>query len=159
MGEKKKGSLKIKNTSPKLSISAFHFVVYTACSIEAATVQTVILSGLWTHQPGSHRWKVTQDFSTFLLRCLPQLFSREEFSRSFLSSTVKSIFLYQRINRSPLGWAFLFLFFHPLWGKILARVTAPRFELTSKRQKVFGVTNCNHRGDRFYLVANNPLQY
>ena len=29
-------------------------------------------SGLWTYQPGLHRRKVTQDFSsTFLLRCLP----------------------------------------------------------------------------------------
>ena len=29
-------------------------------------------SGSWTYQPGSHRRKVTQDFSsTFLLRCLP----------------------------------------------------------------------------------------
>ena len=27
-------------------------------------------SGFWTYQPGSHRRKVTQDFSTFLLRCL-----------------------------------------------------------------------------------------
>ena len=36
---------------------------------------------------------VTQDFSsTFLLRCLPQFFSREGFSRSFPSSTVKSNF-------------------------------------------------------------------
>ena len=29
-------------------------------------------SGLWKYQPGSHKRKVTQDFSsTFLLRCLP----------------------------------------------------------------------------------------
>ena len=28
-------------------------------------------SGLWTNQPGSHRRKVTKDFCTFLLRCLP----------------------------------------------------------------------------------------
>ena len=48
-------------------------------------------SGLWTYQPGSHRRKVTQDFSsTFLLRCLPLFFSRESFSRSFPSSTVKT---------------------------------------------------------------------
>ena len=32
-------------------------------------------SDLWTHQPGSHRRKVTQDFSTSLLRCLPYFFS------------------------------------------------------------------------------------
>ena len=31
-------------------------------------------SDLWMHQPGSHRRKVTQGFSTFLLRCLPYIF-------------------------------------------------------------------------------------
>ena len=31
----------------------------------------------WTHQPGLHKRKVTQDFSNFLLRCLPLLLSRE----------------------------------------------------------------------------------
>ena len=25
----------------------------------------------WTYQPGSHRRKVTQDFSSFFLRCVP----------------------------------------------------------------------------------------
>ena len=49
----------------------------------------------WTYQPGSHRRKVTQDFSsTFLLRCVPSCFSREGFSHSFPSSTVKSNFVY-----------------------------------------------------------------
>ena len=67
---------------------------------------------LWTHQPGSHRRKVTQVFSTFLLRCLLYFFSREIFSRSFPSSTVKSNFVYPR-NRSPLvGCDFFLLFSH-----------------------------------------------
>ena len=49
----------------------------------------------WTYQPGSHRRKVTQNFSsTFFLRCVPQFFSREGFSHSFPSSTVKSEFVY-----------------------------------------------------------------
>ena len=49
----------------------------------------------WTYQPGSHRRKVTQDFSsTFFLRCVPSFFSREGFSHSFPSSTVKSNFVY-----------------------------------------------------------------
>ena len=48
----------------------------------------------WTYQPGSHRRKVTQDFSsTFFLRCVPLFFSREGFSHSFPSSTVKSNFV------------------------------------------------------------------
>ena len=41
----------------------------------------------WTYQPGSHRRKVTRDFSsTFFLRCVPYFFSREGFSDSFPSS-------------------------------------------------------------------------
>ena len=70
-------------------------------------------SDLWTHQPGSHRRKATQDFSPFLLRWLPQFLSREGFSRLFLSSTVKSNFVYPRINHSPLvGHGFsIFIFF------------------------------------------------
>ena len=49
----------------------------------------------WTYQPGSHRRTVTQDFSsTFFLRCGPLFFSREGFSDSFPSSTVKSNFVY-----------------------------------------------------------------
>ena len=44
-------------------------------------------SGLWTYQPESHRRKVTHDLSIFLLR--------EEFSRSFPSSTGKSNNVYQ----------------------------------------------------------------
>ena len=48
----------------------------------------------WTYQPGSHRRKVTQDFScTFLLRCVPKFFSREGFSSYFPSSAVKSNFV------------------------------------------------------------------
>ena len=50
----------------------------------------------------THRRKVTHNFSTFLLRCLPQFLSREGFSRPFPSSTVRSHFVYPRINRSPL---------------------------------------------------------
>ena len=56
----------------------------------------------WTYQPGSHRRKVTQDFSSiFFLRCVPEFFSREGFSHSFPSSTVKSNFVYKRFNRAP----------------------------------------------------------
>ena len=65
----------------------------------------------WTHQPGSHRRKVTQDFSsTFFLRCVPLFFSREGFSHSFPSSTVKSNFVYWRFNRSPPVGHFYFHF-------------------------------------------------
>ena len=45
----------------------------------------------WTYQPGSHRRKVTHNFSSpFFLRCVPYFFSREGFSLSLPSSTVKS---------------------------------------------------------------------
>ena len=61
---------------------------------------------------GAHRIKVTQDFSsTFLLRCLLQFFSREGFSRSFPSSTVKSNFVYYRFNHSPLVGHFVYIIF------------------------------------------------
>ena len=63
----------------------------------------------WMYQPGSHRRKVTQDFSsTFLLRCMLLFFSREGCSRSFPSSNVKSNFVCQRLNRSPLVGRFYF---------------------------------------------------
>ena len=46
-------------------------------------------SSLDVYQPGLHRRKVTQDFSsTFLLRCMPLFFSREGFSRSFPSTKI-----------------------------------------------------------------------
>ena len=66
----------------------------------------------WTYQPGSHRRKVSQDFSsTFFLRCVPQFFSREGFSHSFPSSAVKSNFVYYlTIQSFSTRWAFLFCF-------------------------------------------------
>ena len=60
-----------------------------------------------TSRGHTDRRKVTQDSSTFLLRCLPSFFSREGFSRPFLSSTVKPNFVYPRINRSPYNGGFL----------------------------------------------------
>ena len=67
----------------------------------------------WTYQPGSHRRKVTQDFSsTFFLRCVPQFFSREGFSHSFPSSTVSRILCTNDlIVLHPLGIFILFLSF------------------------------------------------
>ena len=58
------------------------------------------------------RRKVTHDFSStfFLLRCMPLFFSREGFSRSFPSSTVKSNSVYLRFNRSPLDLLGIFIF-------------------------------------------------
>ena len=54
---------------------------------------------------------VTQDFSTFLLRCLPSFFSQEGCSFSFPSSTMKTHFVYYRFSRSPLVGALFFYFF------------------------------------------------
>ena len=68
----------------------------------------------WTYQPGSHRRKVTQDFSsTFFLRWVPYFFSREGFSHSFPSSTVKSnLCANDLIVLHPLGiFNFVFQFF------------------------------------------------
>ena len=69
-------------------------------------------SGLWTYDVPARATQaegITQDFSsTFLLRCLPSFFSREGFSHSFSSSTVKSNIVYERFNRSPLVGHFFF---------------------------------------------------
>ena len=87
----------------------------------------------WTYQPGSHRRKVTQNFSsTFFMRCVPQFFSREGFSHSFPSSTVKSEFVYLRFNRSPpvghfwdkvkpaclVSWSYGLYFLFVLWSAL-----------------------------------------
>ena len=55
----------------KLDLSKY-FAKYCA-SVVCFALSTHLFwtSDLWTHQPGSHRRKVTQDFFTFLLRCLP----------------------------------------------------------------------------------------
>ena len=82
----------------KCSYTLFVFVVLSS-HLQYSGLQTCGR----TSRGGSHRRRVTRDFSsTFLLRCLPCFLSREGFSRSFPSSTVKSIFVYPRINRSPL---------------------------------------------------------
>ena len=79
----------------------------------------------WTYQPGSHRRKVTQDFSsTFFLRCMPYFFSREGFRHSFPSSTVKSNFVYSFSTR----WAFFFFFFF-----LVRKIPFAGIELTSQR--------------------------
>ena len=86
----------------------------------------------WTYQPGSHRRKVTQDFSSaFFLRCVPLFYSREGFTHSFPSSTVKSNFVYKRFNRSPPVGHFYFCFLFFLVRKILF----DGIELTSQRVK------------------------
>ena len=85
----------------------------------------------WTYQPGSHRRKATQDFSsTFFLRCVPLFFSRKGFSHSFPSSTVKSNFVYERFNRfPPVGHIYIYIFSIFLVRKI----PFARIELTSQR--------------------------
>ena len=67
-----------------------------SCACVCVVIPFILTSDLllWTHQPGSHGRNVTQDFSTFLLRCLPLFLSREGFGHPFPSSTVKSNFVY-----------------------------------------------------------------
>ena len=85
-------------------------------------------SDLWTHQPGSHRRKVTQEeghtgFLHLPSAVLASIFIARRIQHPFPSSTVKTNFVYPRNNRSPLV-------------KIPVCVTTSRFELTSQRQKV-----------------------
>ena len=59
------------------------------------------------YQPGSHRGKVTQDFSsTILLRRMPLFASLEGFIRSFPSSTVKLHFCVLTVSSFSTCWAF-----------------------------------------------------
>ena len=96
---------------PSLPFDTTMMIVYIALKTNTSMCVCVcflpIYSGRqqvrWMYQLGSHRRKVTLGFSsTFLLRCMPLFFSREGFSRSSRSSTVKSNFVYFRFNRSPL---------------------------------------------------------
>ena len=66
-------------------LSVFVFSSHSFCTSSSLDVPAGV----------THRRKVTQDFlSTFFLRCVPSFFSREGFSHSFPSSTVKSNFVY-----------------------------------------------------------------
>ena len=98
------------------------------CVCVCVVIPFILDVRLFMDAPAGVTQEVSQDFSTFLLRFLPYFVSREGFSRPFASSTVKSNFVYPRINRSIL------IYF--LWGNIPVRVTAPRFEITSQRQIV-----------------------
>ena len=49
----------------------------------------------WTYQPGSHRRKVTQDFSsTFFLRCVSSFFSREGDGVPIITKKVVIVIIY-----------------------------------------------------------------
>ena len=86
---------------------------------------------------------VAQKFSsTVLLRCVPLIFSREEFSRSFPSSTVKSN-LYDLNVLHLLGFFFFYLFSEK-------KSQLPGFELTS--QRVRRLRGCQQRSA--YIVLH-----
>ena len=93
---------KYSTHTPPITRNRFIVCVCVCVCVCVLSSQLFWTSGLWTHQPGSHTGKVTKDFSTFLMRCLPYFVLREGFSRPFPSSTVKSNFVYPRNNRSPL---------------------------------------------------------
>ena len=89
---------------------------------------------LWTYQPGSHRGKLAQGFSsTFLLR----------YRSSFVDRDVEVLCTNELIVLHLLG-VFIFTFFS--LGKIPVRVTAPGFELTSQPLRCRRYQP-NHRGD------------
>ena len=84
-------------------------------------------SDLWTHQPRSHRISHLPSFCGAVLASI-FIARRIQPSLSLVDREVE--FLYRRINRSPLVWHVFFC------EEIPVRVTAPRFKLTSLRQKV-----------------------
>ena len=92
---KKKYTQQVKNdygVEHRILVINIHPVCVCVCFLPIYSARQV----RWMYQPGSHRRKVTQDFSsTFLLRCMPLFFSREGFSRrSCPSSILKSNFVY-----------------------------------------------------------------
>ena len=107
-------------------------------------------SDVWTHQPGPHRRKVTQDFSTFLLRCLPYFFSREGFIHPFPSSTMKSNFVYPRVNRSPC-WALFFIFYF-----LFSSCDCTEIRTHIPKSEGFEVTNWT-TGERELVLTDNTV--
>ena len=103
----------------------------------------------WMYQPGSHRRKITQDFtSTILLRCMPFFFSREGFGRPFPSSTVKSNSVYSRFKRSSLvGHIFLSFFFFSE-----EKFQLPRFELTPQCVRRLRGYQLSYRGHTITVI-------
>ena len=93
-GDTKNSSKKFLEKIPRLEV--FELFINERFFVCVCVCFLPIHSGhQWTYQPGSHRRKVTQDFSsTFFLRCVPLFFSREGFSHPFPSSTVKSSYVY-----------------------------------------------------------------
>ena len=85
----------------------------------------------WTYQPGSHRRKVTQDFScTFLLRCAPLFLSRGRI-QPFLPLVDREVeFCVLTIQSFSTCWVLFFLFFFSEKKSHL-----PGFELTSQRAR------------------------
>ena len=109
-------------TQTLLCTAAIH-TVYFVCFLPIHSGHQV----RWTYQPGSHRRKVTQDFSSaFLLRCVPSFFSREGFSHSFPSSTVKSNFCVSTIWSLSTRWVFYYFF-------LVRKIPFTGIELTSQR--------------------------
>ena len=111
-----------------ISLSAFapeNSAFYVSVCVCVLSSHLFWTPDLWTHQPGSHRRKVTQNLSTFLQRCLPKFFSREGFSCSFPSSTLKSNFVYPRVDRSPLVGDFFFSYWSGLGGDQSSMVANP----------------------------------
>ena len=89
---------------------------------------------------------VTQDFLyTFLLRCMPLVFSQEGFSRSSPSSTVKSnlVCFYNDIIVLYLMGIFFFFFFFSSEKKS----QLPRFELASQRVRRLQGYQLSYQGD------------
>ena len=104
------------------------------------------------YQPWSHKRKVAQDSSSIvLLRCMPIFFSREGFSRSFPSPTMKSNFVYLRLNRSLFVGHFYFLFFSE------GKSQLPGLELTSQRAWRSRGYQLSNRGNR--LLRGNIYEY
>ena len=139
-----------KRTINKLGYSSSFLRPTTWCAYTCTYALLIVFSshffwtsGLWTNQPGSHRRKITQNFSSiFLPWCLLYFFSREGFSRSFPSSTVKSNLCTKNLIVVHLLGIFFFM-----WGKI--PVTGIRTHVPTS-QKVSRLPTTERTGRPFW---------
>ena len=105
-------------TCPRIELLTFRIYLLEILGVCVCVMSSHLFwtSNLWTHQrviqEEGHKRTSPASFCGAIIDCLNLLSSREGFSRSFPSSTVKSNFVYLLINRSPLVGHFFFLTFY-----------------------------------------------
>ena len=107
-------------------------------------------------QEEGHTWFL---YNTFLLRCLPSFLTREWFSRSFPSSTVKSNFLNPRIHRSPFDWHIIMSCFYFVVREKPGSCDCTEIRTHDPTSEGFEVTNWTTGAVSFKPIAVIPTMY